>query len=283
MRYCILLLFLCWQWVGAQELPDHDIHVFEFSEGRFVNPQVVSALEGYDNQPQFSSDSQGVYFTREQAGNTDIWWWTSEGGPSRLVATPLGEYSPTVLPSGAGLSTVRVEADQKQRLWKYRSRHGFELLFPKVEPIGYHAWAEDYIGLFILGEPHSFQVLNLETRRLVKVAENIGRCLQKVPNEEVFSITLEREGRHRLVRYSPKTGKVDQGRLLPKNSQDYVWLDKNTLITSTGSQLLKGDWSGDRSWERMDAPVGFQGISRLAISPDRRRLAVVHLKNGWLW
>jgi hypothetical protein len=63
------------------------------------------------------------------------------------------------MPDGVHFSTVRVEADSAQRLWKFalRGDESPTLLIEKIQPVGYHVWASDVTlgGRVARGSPRS--------------------------------------------------------------------------------------------------------------------------------
>lgn len=261
-------------------LPDHDIVVFDLARSErgyeIGNPRVISDAPGYDNQPSFSANSEVVFFTRIEAANADIWCWTPNTKARRLASSPLSEYSPTPMPGSKALSTVRVEADQSQRLWRYSADTGFEVLFPTIKPVGYHAWSGHNLALFVLGEPHQLQVTELGRNEAKVVDSDIGRCLQKVPGFDAISYTVVEEGRHRLKIYDFATGNSRSLGLLPAKSQDYVWLNSERLLSSDGESLMISSPAG--KWAPLPCPISLNEVSRLALSPDGKLLAVVIVK-----
>lgn len=273
------MLAVCLSPAWGEPQPDHNIVVFDLEGQRLVRPVVVAEGPEYENQPSFDS-SGAVLFTRMEGERTDIWRWTARTGAKRLVRSPESEYSPTLIPGGGGaISTVRVEKDETQRLWRYAPVTGFKLIFETIKPVGYHAWCGDHVALFVLGEPHELRAARRgrEESRLVDVG--IGRCLQRVPGRQAVGYTIEEGPGHRLKTYDFASGKSAALRHLPKGSQDFVWVDAKTVITSDGSKILRGGAAGG-AWETLTMPLKLKGISRLALSPDGKKLAVVYSGPG---
>ena len=115
-------------------------------------PVNISNSPGYDNQPSFTPDGKSVLFTsvrgtrkpdpaNSAATGSDIYRY--DIGAQRLTQltdTPESEYSPTVTPDGQHFSTIRVEADGTQRLWRFAiDGKNPELVLADVKPVGYHA------------------------------------------------------------------------------------------------------------------------------------------------
>ncbi len=274
----LILLLLLLVPALAQPQPNHDIVLFEIEGSKLVRPTVVADGPEYENQPSFEP-SGALLFTRMEGERTNIWRWRPDTGAERLAATEESEYSPTFIPGGEGdISTVRVEKDETQRLWRLKKDQTFQPIFQTIKPVGYHAWCGRYVALFVLGEPHELRIATLgsEESRLVDAA--IGRCMQRVPGQEAVSYSVEEEGGHRLKVYDFSTGKTRELRQLPQGTEDYVWLDDGTLITSDGESILRGD-AGGESWDTLECPLKLNKITRLALSPDGTKLAVVHQKD----
>ena len=270
--------------VLSEEPPNTDIVLFEVlqTDGAFKlsNPKLIAKSPGYDNQPFFSEDSQKVYFTRIEDGNADLWLWTPDSGEENLTASEWSEYSPTVVPNTRGLiSTVIVEEDETQRLWTYSPYAGFQLLFPLVKPVGYHAWSGEKVALFVLGEPHELRVGEWGSDETTLVDRDIGRCLQTVPGRHAVSYTQLVNGRHRLAVYDFADPSRTTLRLLPPGVQDYVWLNEDEVLTWNGTSLIRGRADDRDEWRAVSSPMNLKGVSRLAVSPDGKHLAVVYSPN----
>jgi len=271
---------------ATPEMPDHNIVIFDLIKNKgqlsLANPQLIADSPGYDNQPSFSEDSQSVFFTRIEAGNADIWQWSkNDKKASKLISTPLSEYSPTQLPfEQDSISMVVVEKDGTQRLWKYNEKRGFSKIFESIEPVGYHVWSGKNIAMFVLGEPHQLQVTQLGQESANIVDSNIGRCLQKVPGKELVSYTVFEDKSQRLKLYNFDTGKSKIMGLLPGITQDYVWYDANTLISSNDGTIMSSDTDNAFKWKTLTNSSKFKlsSISRLALSKDKKKLAVVYIK-----
>ena len=290
MKLRLACLFFALLSIGAIaqsiEHPNHNIAVYDLDKSRsgyrLSRARIIASSEGYDNQPSFSHDSKSVYFTRIEGDNADLWLWHEDQNSKRLVSTTLSEYSPTPVPEKHDLiSTVRVEAGDRQRLWSYSRAEGFRLLFNEIEPVGYHAWSGENIAMFVLGEPHQLRVTKIGAAGSDLVDSNIGRCLQKRPGENAVSYTSANGELHTLKSYDFGKKKISTFRRLPTGTQDYVWLDSKTILTSNGSSLWLGNAKGRNIWQKLEVLGGpnLNSISRLAISPDGKKLAVVYIQD----
>ncbi|MEO0974113.1 MAG: hypothetical protein AAFX85_13560, partial [Pseudomonadota bacterium] len=104
---------------------------------------------GYDNQPAFSADGRTLYYSAiHDDGQADVYRLaldTPDAAPERLTYTAhMSEYSPTPMPGRGGLSTVRVEPDGAQQLWRL-TEVGSDVgrIVPSLPTVGYHAWLDE--------------------------------------------------------------------------------------------------------------------------------------------
>jgi hypothetical protein len=78
------------------------------------------------------------------------------------------------------------------------------------------------------------------------------------------------------MEFDPATKKLTPLVALPAGSEDVAWSDGNTLLVGSGSKLLR--WTrGTTTWVEIAdySGAGLRSITRLAVSPDGTRLALV--------
>lgn len=256
------------------------------SVGRPVN---VTARPGYDNQPAFTRDGAQVLFTsvREDA-QADIWRVSVSGGAhTRVTATPESEYSATIIPERAGFSVIRVERDSTQRLWRFDDDGGSPaLVLHALRPVGYHVWVgAATLGTFVLsppgsrGVPNALVLVDARTERADTLARGIGRALARVPGRDAFTCLQEGADTNWISEVDVRTHAIRRIAPAPPRADYHVWTAGGQLITAVGSRILLR--VGDR-WDVLAdfAPLGVQGITRLALSPAGDRLAFVAADAG---
>lgn len=275
----------------AQGRPSTDIWMVAL-EGRGV-PRVGRAENltqriGYDNQPSFTPDGRAILYTAiEGDGPSDIWRLDlASRDRTNVTRTAVeSEYSATPLLDGVHFSTVRVEADSAQRLWRFslRGDEAPALLLEKIQPVGYHVWASDVtLGLYVLGAPlgapgsapATLQLADVRTGTGEVVARDIGRALQKVPGRAAISyLQLGKDGAWITAR-DLLTGRSGPIAKSPDQSDYHVWTPEGVLLAGSGSRLLA--WVDGR-WDVVAdfTADGVRRISRLALSPSGDRLAFV--------
>lgn len=289
----IILIFLVTAVLAAEEeappapaYPLTDIFVadMEFSDGNWKVGAAVNITHrpAYDNQPFFSVDGEQFFYTSERNGQTDLFLWNLETNESRRITNSTeSEFSPTIMPDGSGLSTVVIEADGTQRLW----RTGFDgserrVLVPDVTGVGYHAWVgENQIALFIVADPISLHVIDMSTGVVKIMDENIGRALTVYPGQaSVLVYTGPGADEKTWVKSLDLETSVIQTLIpVPGEAQDMAWLPDGSLLMSDQGRVMR--WAGgeDDRWELLadfSSSLG-TSLTRLAVNPHGDKIALV--------
>jgi hypothetical protein len=271
----------------AQNPPGTDIWIFQLQDGGSgldVSTGIrATARPGYDNQPSFLPGGRFLLFTSiDEAGQADIHRFDLEKGTVDALTrtSPESEYSATLMPSGDRISVIRVEADSTQRLWSFDlSGGGPTLVLREIQPVGYHAWIDhDRLALFVLGSPATLQIASVQSGRAQVAARDIGRSLHPVPGRSAVSFVQWEEGqRGAITELDAETGETEVLAPLLEGNEFFAWTPGGTLLMGQGSKLFL--WAPGRSqeWEELAdlAPAGVAGISRIAVSPEGDRIAVV--------
>lgn len=233
---------------------------------------------GYDNQPSFGPDGRAMLFTSRRDGTqTDIYFLEL---PTRQIRqftnTPESEYSPTLMPDDAGISTIRVERDGTQRVWAFSESGGAPtVVAPKVAPAGYHAWIDaTRLAIYVLGTPATLQIVDRATGRATVAARDIGRALLRRPTGTISFV--QRDGDRWLVKeWVPSSGETRD--VVPaldgSSDRDMAWAPDGTLFMTKGGEV---HWwrPGQPAWTLL-SDTGLTALTRLAVSPDGRWMALV--------
>ncbi|MGV6851546.1 MAG: TolB family protein [bacterium] len=284
-RLSILLLLsnVCF----AQDAPDNDIALANLvkhgGQWHISNLKPIANDLGYENQPSFSADSSTIYFTKmDPAGATDIWSYSIITGKTKQLShSKESEFSPTSIGEHK-FSTVRIEADQTQRLWQFQPPDQFSIIFPAVKQVGYTAWVDPQtVALYRLGEPNSIELARLKTHGLRVIAHHTGRCLQKTPSENAVSFVQHIDHKpSQIVSYNIDSRKTR--RLAPtiNNHEDFAWHPEGTLFQADNLNIFSFTPNSDKKWQPLSGlkPVNLKNISRLAISHDGKLITIVYEK-----
>lgn len=244
----------------------------------------VTQRAGYDNQPQFTPDGSALLYTRiGDDGRADTWRVQVNGrGNSQVTRTVRRqEYSPTPMPDGRGFSAIVVEVDSTQRLWAY-DWNGVpqRVIVPALKPVGYHVWVgRSNIGGFVLSQPtprdaNALVLMNPETERVDTLARGIGRAFARVPGRDAFTFVHFHGDTAVLGEVDVRTAAVRRVAVLPRGAEYHVWLPDGSALISGNGVLYR--WYEGRLETFVDLRArGIQDVSRLALSPDGKTLAIV--------
>jgi hypothetical protein len=269
---------------GTAQVPSSDIYLVPLTrtgDSWTLGPPVnATARAGYDNQPFFLPDGSGFLFTSiHQDRQADTYRYDlATRAISRVTVTSESEYSPTPIPDRPGwFSVVRVEADSAQRLWAFRlDGSAPELILADVKPVGYHAWIEGGgLALFVLGAPATVQIVAQPNAAPRPVAGNVGRAFARVEGRPSVLFSQQHAGGYQIARLDLPSLTIRPLARAPRNDF-FAWYD-GTLFAGDGSRILTFRPGRDTAWgEAGDlSSQGIRAVTRLAVSPDARWLAVV--------
>ncbi|EAQ99116.1 hypothetical protein [Congregibacter litoralis] len=251
--------------------------VMEENSLRAVQPRNLTSRPGYDNQPYFLPTGELLYV--QMAGEkTDLWRWIPGSKATSRFTTTVeeSEFSPTPIPqSDGGVSYIRSRTNTSGRLWQMPQKGAdAEIVFADIGPVGYHAWFDaDHVALWLLQEPSLLQVVTISTGEAQPIARGVGRSPQSVPNRRAVSFTRPSDEGTLLEVYDLDETAVNTLAILPEGGEFHAWMPDGRLLSTAGSQLFQ--WRAG-AWESI-ADLGLLdlNLSRLAVSPDGSRLALV--------
>lgn len=252
----------------------------------FSNSVKINKTEGYNNQPFFHPDGASIFYSSEVGSNTDIYRYNIEKGKTtRLTDTPDSEYSPTVMLDGKKFSVIQLVTSEGPRegaqpLIAFPIDGGQpDLIYEDGEKVGYHAWIDsDNVAMFLLGSPNFLQIANLKDQTSLRVADNIGRSLYKIPNQDAISFSQSKEEALNIImRYNLKTGKTESIVPMLEGNSFYAWTSSGMLVMGVGSKLYGFRPEVDKDWQYIWNlnELGIKNISRLAVHPKNLWIAVV--------
>jgi len=265
--------------------PASNIYLIEIKthngEMKFGEPTKITTSVGYNNQPSFLSNGRSLLYASIREKQADIYRYDpGTGATIQITDTKESEFSPTLMPDGNSISVVRVEADGTQRLWKFPLKGGDpSLILEKIKPVGYHLWIDDHtLALFVLGTPNTLQIVDLKTGKADKVADNPGRILRRIPQQNKFSFVHKISDREWVIKAFDLRMHTSAS-LAPTLAgvEDYAWLPSGRLLMARDSKLFAIVPSKDKDWQEVAdfSKAGLKGITRIAVSLKGDRIAVV--------
>lgn len=267
----------------AQE--NTEVYVFDIRpayEGlELMNPRNISNTVGYDNQPSFISN-EALVFAGNNDGQIDISEYNLTSKLQKWVnkKTEGGEYSPQKFPGNNDVAAVRLDKDGLQRFYSYNSQTGNSSELIKDLQVAYFAFYNDkkILSTVLDGDKMDLVMIDLSSKKVDTLFYNAGRSLQKVPKTNSMSYSLvNEEGNLDLYLLDMSSYESFFVTELPIGIQDCVWINDTQILVGSGNKLYMYDTLGETEWSRVASleEYGIKNISRMAISPDEKKLAVV--------
>ncbi len=253
----LLVAVTCYAAFAQEEmtLPETDIYLLDISTDKkgylvFENPALITKNEGYDNEPWWYPDGSAFLYaavrdttSRNDTLRSDIYKYTlSDQKITAIIRTPkTAEFSPMVPPNKVGISVVRVlEDDTTQMLERCMDKlDECEPLFPKIKKVGYYMWIDaNRALLYIVGDPAILVVANSSTGKVDTVAEDVGRCLQKLPGKNLQIAFVDKGSNPWTIKlYDGKSGKVSGVVPTLEDQEDFCFMPDGSLLMGSGSKL----------------------------------------------
>lgn len=273
-----LLFFLVLSVTAGAQLPETDIFIAKMNTSMglsFSDFRNITNRKGYDNQPSFTPDGKKILFVSiADTLQSDVYAYSLiDGKTSRISSTKESEYSPT-LNEKEWYTVVRVDADSGQRLYRFKDASNAELV-KNTDSIGYYCRLTDStIAMFILGSPHSLQILNTSAGTRSRIDENIGRCLRLSPSgSKLYYVRKTTDKEWHLCSYNLRTKKIETIILTPEGSEDFAFLPDGTVIIGKDATLYKLE---DDHWTSVaDFSRHFKSFYRIAVNKDGTMIALV--------
>jgi len=278
----LLLLFIANG--QSQTMPETDIWT---TESRFLqngsiffgSPKNLTERTGYDNQPSFLSNGNLVYTSIREENQAEIYHFDMrQKYLMKFTLTKESEYSAQSTPDGKYVSAVVVEKDSTQRIWKYDLETGLDrkVVAPNTDSVGYYKWINDSIICFTkITQPMSLWRVNVNSGKEEKLAENVGRSIQK-SNAGLIYFTQMHDSTRWLCRRE-LNGSITRLIEFFKGTEDFVFGSENLILCGHGSKLYLTDHDFTKGWRQLSdfEKLGVRKITRIAFSPDFKFIAFV--------
>lgn len=262
------------------QLPNTDIWLFDLNSVKepytVSNPVNITNRAGYDNQPCFSADGNSILFTSIRDGKqSDIYKYDLKTKKTTQVTntSTTSEYSPTFMPDKMNMSVVMVEPDSVQRLWKFPLKGGMpSLVVKEIDSVGYHCWiGKDKLALCIITDPMNLIVYDIYARKTFPMSDTVGRSIH-YKNDKLFYV----DG-NKIYSYDGKKTFVCAKEF---KSEDIAFVDNSHLLLAENTDLYSGSvYTTDKqgNWQKIAdlSNLNIQHITRIAVSPDKRKIAIV--------
>ena len=282
---------------ASAKMPGFDIYLGDLAlkdqRLKVSHLKALTNTSAYDNQPFFLPDSDALLYTsaltKNKVEQTDSMLISLKSGQiSNLTNSSESEYSPTLMPSGSSFSVIRAVNDE-QKLWRYPlypdrpSTQPASELLTHINPVGYHAWVDNNrVMLFVLGEPHTLQLADVQKQTSQVLDENIGPSLLAIPHSSLMSYTASvgvgESIQWQLKSYHPDTDQIERLTTLPKGAYYYAWSGNGFAIAAVNSVLMQWDkTNADKGWRSFAdvSDVCPKGVTRLTTNLLNSKIALV--------
>lgn len=262
-----------------------EVYVFDIHpayEGlELLNVRNISNNDGYDNQPSFISN-ESLVFAGNNIDQTDISEYNFTTQVKRWINSPTegSEYSPQKFPSSDHLAAVRLDKDGRQRLYKYDIKTGKSSEVIEDLQVAYFAFFNDNkIMATVLDFEEMYLVLiDLPTKKVDTLFKGVGRSIQRIPKTDFMAYSLIND-EQKLDLYMMDMNNKESFFIceIPKDVQDFVWMNDTQVLIGKESKLYMYDTLGEAKWIKVASleDYGIKNISRMAVSPDGKKIAVV--------
>lgn len=273
----------------AGGLPETDIFIADitWTDGlpSLSEIRALTAPGLYDNQPAFDN-AGGFYFTSETPGDqTDIRHMNIESGDVSVVTNTAeeSEYSPRLSPDRQSVTYIhQAPGDVGGQVWRQSLENSMAGPVHDYGPAGYYALAGDQsqMLLFALTDPFTLRWASFDLGTVTEISDGIGRALYTAPDGASAYFTLEQaEGGWQVHQFRFSDQAITPLFQLPGTSEDYAVFETPQgelawFSVSDGTLHYQFNQTG---WQPVGdlTEAGLTGISRLAVSPQADRLAIV--------
>jgi hypothetical protein len=282
---CVLLMTFPLMVDGQS--PETDIYLVEVNlknnRKSFGKPVKITQNPGYDNQPMFFTNDRMLYVSMQDSIQTDIYEYSITSKQSKLLAGTLeSEYSPTLLPNQSAFSTVRVDNDKGQRLYRFESiPTQAELITPGIDSVAYHCWMNDtLVAIVILSKINMDLILyDINSQQYVVAANDVRRCVLKDPISGKLIFTMPSGDNIMFLQLDYEKFESDVVFEGIPGVEDYTFTPDGELYAGFKGKLYGFKPHGDRTWHEVaDFSSSIGEFYRIAVSPNGRYLALVSYK-----
>ena len=280
--YVKLLVFFVFSTLFSQ--PNTEVFLFDLNtdHGSFhlSNFKNISDSEGYDNQPSFI-DNATILYAGTRNGQTDIvQYQIKDGSKTWLSSTKGGEYSPLKIPNQNTVSAIRLDPDGKQRLYRYYLKGSTNSVILDTLVVGYHVWFDQntIISSVLENDNLSLYQSDLKTHQNKKIIAHVGRSLHRIPNSKLISfISKNTNGSSEIKSLNPISGAIKTMATALPNIEDMCWLPDGSILMAKQDKLFKLNLKEISEWQEVASleTYGITNFSRMAVSPDGKKLAIV--------
>lgn len=246
------------------------------------SPIKIHSNQEYNNQAYFIDNTNFLYVKSDSNINTDIWLMNCITFKEKQLTFTLHEqeYSPTLLPNLKKLSTVRIDADKKQRLYQINLEGNvIQCYNDSLTDIGYHTWINDtlYAGYFV-GDTEKLY-LKSTNNYSHWICDNPGRGFKYINAEnKLYFIDKSNNEKWLLKRFDISDQSTQSLTEMPKGVEDLAllnWNKKQFLICAFQNVILYYNNKKNEFEILFDTAITDGNITRIAVNKNSDKMIVV--------
>ncbi len=270
---------------------ESDLYLFSLEttgkgEYNLHTPRFLNSFNkgGYTNQPSFTPEGDLLVSVRMPGeSQTDIWQLSLITKKyKRLTHTKVSEYSPRIHPDEEHLTVLRqIEGEpMDQQVMNINLKSGKkEFVSGDFKDVGYYTWLSPHeLGLFrIEGSINKLSYFNINDNKSRRITTSIGRSLSSDKTGFMIYVHKFTEEFWYIKRYDPTSSVIEIVAQTVGKNEDFVIAPDGTYFMGNGHVLFALNPALDKTWRQVaDLSIyGIKYITRLAISPDAKKLVLV--------
>lgn len=273
---------------------DNDLYLFSLEktskeEYHVYAPKFLSAFNkgGYINQPSFTPSGDLLVSVRREGDNqNDIWQLSlTLKKLRRLTQTDAFEYSPQIHPDEEHLTVLRKLNGEpiNQQVCNIDLRTGEQkCVADDIRDIGYYTWLSlTELGLFrIEGSANRLSYYNVDDNKSRRITTSVGRTL--LSDKEGFLIYIHKftDAYWYIKKYNPINSAIEIVTQTVAKNEDFALAPDGTYFMGKDNLLFAFHPDRGKEWKQVaDLSIyGIKYITRIAISPDSKKLVLVATK-----
>lgn len=251
-----------------------------------ANPKYLSSFNprGYTDQPSFTPLGDILVTAKlEKEDQHDIWILSPETNTcKRLTQTSADEFAPRVTPDGRYYSVLRQEEgdSSSRQVWQFPVIGGkYKSVTKQSKGIGQYAWINEHeLGLFCKdGSQQRLTTYNRSNHLTTPVITTLASTMLSDRMGSLFYVQKQSEDTWYLKQYTHDTHNVDVLEETPVQSEVLAIMPGGIFFLSQDSKIYSYEAGDEGSWNECAdlSKFGIHHISRIAISPDGKQMAVV--------
>ncbi len=296
-RFIVQILFsacLCLFHAIAFSQAESDLYLFTLEKtdkGELAvhSPKFLSSFNkgGYTNQPAFTPSGELLLSVRKpDESQNDIWLLNlSTKKYKRLTQTVAFEYSPRIHPDEEHLTVLRKVGEEPldQQVCNINLRSGdMECLTSVGKDIGYYTWlSPNELGLYrIENSTNRLSYFNLDENKGRRITTSIGRTLFNDKTGWLIYVHKFTNEYWYIKKYNPATSVIEIITQTKGKNEDFAIAPDGTYFMGSDHVLYAFNPHKDKEWKEVAdlSAYGIRYITRLAISPDGKKLVLVAMK-----